>query len=105
MHRGVASRAPDIPLLLPVLFSMSLSRRLRLIPSLSSVASSRMGVVGSLFVLAAVVVLGSFAVMARGVAMMFRCLPMMFRRFFRHVYAFFLNSPQRNVGSPIGFRR
>jgi hypothetical protein len=62
-------------------------------------------VMGSLFVMAAVVVLSGFVMMACSVTVVLRCLPVVFCCLFRHVCASFLDSPDRNEGSPVGFLR
>jgi hypothetical protein len=73
-----------VGLLLSVFLTVSLSRFLRVVSSVVGMAACGMGVMGGLLVLATLMVLRGFAVVASGVAQMLRCLLVMFRCFLRH---------------------
>jgi hypothetical protein len=56
--------------------SVSLSRTFRVLSGMDGVSGRRVSMMGRFFMLATVMMLGRFTVMAGGMRMMFRCLPM-----------------------------
>ena len=64
--------------------SVSLSRTFRVISGMDSVSGRRVRMMGRFFMLATVMMLGRFTVMAGGMRVMFRCLSMVISCFLRH---------------------
>ena len=64
--------------------SVSLSRTFRVLSGMDGVSGRRVSMMGRFFMLATVMMLGRFTVMAGGMRMMFRCLPMVISCFLRH---------------------
>ena len=75
-------------LLFPVRFDVMFGRLLGVLGGLNRVSMGDVGVVGGCFMVAFGVVLGGFAVVARSVLVMFRCLGMMLSCFLRHNESF-----------------
>src|ERR1700719_3089832 len=63
---------------------VSLSRTFRVLSGMDGVSGRRVSMMGRFFMLATVMMLGRFTVMAGGMRMMFRCLPMVISCFLRH---------------------
>jgi hypothetical protein len=65
-------------LFLSVFLGVSFPRFLRMLSGMNGMPSRRVSMMGGFFMLPAVVMLGRFAVMAGGIRMMFRGLPVVF---------------------------
>jgi hypothetical protein len=68
-----------------VIFRVSFSCFLGMMPSMNCMPARGMGVVGRFFVVSAFMMLGSFRMVVRSVLMMLGCLLVMFSSFFRHL--------------------
>lgn len=66
---------------------MRTARILTVLPCVRAMALRRVSMVRSFFVIAALIVLGSFAVMLRSVRMMLRRFAVVFSRFFGHRFS------------------
>ena len=67
-----------------VIFRVSFSCFLGMMPSMNCMPARGMGVVGRFFVVSAFMMLGSFRMVVRSVLMMLGCLLVVFSSFFRH---------------------